>query len=319
MVRHLPIYSSDHAPILMSTDARPRQSNKMKRFHFEALWLASDECQGVIKNAWEGGGSASLPTRIAQCAEELSSWAEASFGGTKKRIREAEKELTMWQRGEPDAVMIQKCSELSEELDELHRKEETYWHARARANELRDGDKNTAYFHHKASSRRKRNQIVKLKNKEGELKCGEEELQKIIEAPGIDGMHALFFQKCWNIVGTTIVAFVQNWWEGTVDIAEINKTCIVLIPKCREPLQMGDFRPISLCNVVYKIISKVMANRLKVILPELISYHQSAFVPGRQITDNALVAFEIFHAMKRKGEGKRGTMALKLDMSKARV
>ena len=80
---------------------------------------------------------------------------------------------------------------------------------------------------------------------------------------------------------------------------------------------MKDLRPIVLCNVVYKIMAKVLANRLKRILPLLISNAQSAFVPGRSICDNILAAFEVIHYMKRKTKGKKGSVALKLDISKA--
>ena len=80
---------------------------------------------------------------------------------------------------------------------------------------------------------------------------------------------------------------------------------------------MRDLRPIALCNVLYKIIAKVLANRLKAFLPVLIDESQSAFVPGRAITDNVLVAFELIHYMKRKSYGKVGDVALKIDISKA--
>jgi hypothetical protein len=83
------------------------------------------------------------------------------------------------------------------------------------------------------------------------------------------------------------------------------------------PEKMKELRPISLCNVLYKIVSKVLANRLKLILPEIIAPNQSAFVPGRLITDNILLAYEVTHFMQNKRCGADGFAALKLDMSKA--
>lgn len=90
---------------------------------------------------------------------------------------------------------------------------------------------------------------------------------------------------------------------------------ISLIPKCSDPRSVASFRPISSCNVVYKIISKTMANKLKGFLGDIISVNQSAFIPKRLITDNALLAFEAFRAMKQWGVGGKEAFALKLDMS----
>ena len=96
-----------------------------------------------------------------------------------------------------------------------------------------------------------------------------------------------------------------------------NETVVVLIPKVPNPERLKDLRPISLCNVVYKIASKVLSNRLKVILPDIISLNQSAFVPGRMITDNVLLAYEMTHYMQTKRGGQESFAAVKLDMSKA--
>jgi hypothetical protein len=111
----------------------------------------------------------------------------------------------------------------------------------------------------------------------------------------------------------TILGFLNH---DVFDV-DLNATYIALIPKLKNPTKVTDYRLISLCNVLYKLISKVLANRLKKVLPHIISPKQSAFIPGRLIIDNILVAFEAMHTMDRRMKGREGFMALKLDMSKA--
>lgn len=97
----------------------------------------------------------------------------------------------------------------------------------------------------------------------------------------------------------------------------LNSTHITLILKLNLAVMVTDFRPISLYNILYKLITKVLANRLKLVLPSIISETQSAFIPGCLITNNVLAAYETLHTMATRLTGKKGYMAIKLDMSKA--
>lgn len=105
---------------------------------------------------------------------------------------------------------------------------------------------------------------------------------KAHKAPGPDGLHAGFFQRFWIIVGSSVTKEVKEIFEGKVMPKYLNKTNIALIPKIQSPETLSNYRLISLCNSVYKIVTKIIVSRLRHFLSGLISPFQSAFIPGRK-------------------------------------
>lgn len=120
-----------------------------------------------------------------------------------------------------------------------------------------------------------------------------------------------------DIVGNEVTSMVQHFFNHKFMLKSINYTQQVLIPKTLHPQTPNDYRPISLCNVSYKIISKIIANRLKPLLHMLITPTKCAYISGRHIQNNIVIAHEIIHSMKKRRKGKVSYMGLKLDMSKA--
>ncbi|GLT27971.1 hypothetical protein SLA2020_029330 [Shorea laevis] len=121
-----------------------------------------------------------------------------------------------------------------------------------------------------------------------------------LKASGPNGMNVGFFKHYWPNIGQEVTRAVLQFLNDGILVKGLDKTHIVLIPKKKNPNSMKDFSPISLCNVLYKLISKVLANSLKPLLLSLISWNQSAFVPRRLIYDNIVVAFEMVHHLKNK-------------------
>lgn len=138
-----------------------------------------------------------------------------------------------------------------------------------------------------------------------------------LKAPGSDGFPGLFFQSYWDVVGNDIFEAVQSFFQEGILLREWNHTNVTLIPKEKNPELMIHFHPISLCRFIYKVISKVLANRLKPFIDGIISEQQSAFITGRQIQDNIIVAHEVFHFLKHKKSGPKSSVAIKLDLNKA--
>lgn len=145
------------------------------------------------------------------------------------------------------------------------------------------------------------------------------------KAPELDGFSGTFYQAHWEIVQSIIHLSASQQQSTSEILHQLNQTHIALIPKVKNPTKAAQFRPIALCNFSYKILSKVLVNRLKHLMPVLISKTQSAFVQECQIQDNIIVAHEVFHPsfspklhyLKLRKSGTDGAFGLKLDMNKA--
>lgn len=261
---------------------------------------------------------------------------------------------------------------ISAELDELLHREEIMWRQRSRINCLREGDRNTSFFHRKSNWRQSKNSIKRIKGENGNWTDDPEEITKIaneffknlytkdstvcpeeildlihapitedinkelcrefsedeigdalfqigpLKASGPDGMPGRFFQRNWALMKDDVIKAVKGFFSNGEIPEGLNDTIIILIPKGQNPESLADYIPISLCNVLrYKIISKCLVNRLRPFLDNLISQSQSAFIPGRLITDNAIVTFESFHKIQNSKSPRDTHCAFKIDLSKA--
>ncbi|GLT29996.1 hypothetical protein SLA2020_048230 [Shorea laevis] len=135
------------------------------------------------------------------------------------------------------------------------------------------------------------------------------------KAPGPDGYTAEFFKASWTVVGDLVMKAIQEFFTTGKILKELNSTLITLVPKVSNPAKMSEFRPISCCNLLYKFITKILAERLKKCLPFFISRSQCAFVEGRLMVENVFLAQEIVKHYHKSCLSAR--CALKIDLMKA--
>ena len=375
-LHHLSGLSSDHKPIwLVSDDIRKRFFRPNRPFRFEAMWVKDERCEGAVHEAWDKflatDPMGNVLLKVSHCQSHLSDWNKKVFGNVRRTLERKRRELEQAERVAAWGGGCGRVKELNAEIRRLTDMEDCMWNQRAKVAWLRDGDKNTKYFHCRSTERNKRNFISGLENElgiwveeesrigdmlvqyfsnlftsskpsnldsvlEGVCPVVDEEMNEVLNrpfeasevqvalkqmkadtAPGPDGFPPLFYKQYWSKVGQEVTKAVLAVLNSGMVPSQLNHTFLTLIPKIHSPRKVTDFRPISLSNVLYKFVAKVLANRLKTLLPNIISEYQSAFIPGRLITDNILIAHETLHHLKSKRTGKMGFMALKLDMRKA--
>jgi hypothetical protein len=218
---------------------------------------------------------------------------------------------------------------------------------RAKKQWVKDGDRNTSFFHRAIIKRRRKNTIVSIKDENNVLQYmpdristtfvnyfrsifastqtsngrpflhthlpieiedftysipDEKEILDTLKdmkrnaSQGPDGFNVEFYIATWDWIGQDVIQLVRTFFQTGIMPSHINDTHIALIPKKLVPLVPADYRPISLCNVIYKIIAKCIANRLKPHFPDYIHPSQQAFIEGRRISNNIIIAQEITHS-----------------------
>ncbi|XP_020684353.2 uncharacterized protein LOC110100971 [Dendrobium catenatum] len=208
-----------------------------------------------------------------------------------------------------------------------------WWKQRSNVKWLVDGDSNSKFFHAYASARRNSNRIIKIKNEYGEVVEEQEqiedsflkyfeEVERVLKqvggniSPGKDGITYSFMKAYWNIIKEDFWNALKHFLSNGILNEDWKKTLIVHIPKVSNPILPSNYRPISLCNSVYKVAARVLLNRLSEVIPKLITREQAAFIRGRSLSDHVLIAQEVFYKF-RISKANKGMVSFKIDMEQA--
>ncbi|RVW88360.1 LINE-1 reverse transcriptase-like [Vitis vinifera] len=344
-------------------------------FRFENMWLKVDGFKELLREWWQGGerverASFRMAAKMKEMKEKIKVWNRDVFGRVEVNKSLALRQIEFWDRVESGRDLSERETDLKNEAKENFKKwallEEAHWRQMSRELWLREGDKNTGFFHKMASAHWRNNFLDRIiingeelveeqEVREGIVKAfqhqpreepgwradleglhlksldhseaealevpfTEEEIFAALKdmngdkAPGPDGFTVAFWQACWDFAKEEIVELFKEFYDQKSFAKSLNATFLVIIPKKGGAEDLGEFRPISLLGGLYKLMAKVLANRLKMVLGKVVSNDQNAFVRGRQILNASLIANEVFdYWQKRKEKG----LVCKLDIEKA--
>ncbi|XP_076958866.1 uncharacterized protein LOC143634746 [Bidens hawaiensis] len=334
-LRALSTCISDHRPIILSC----KEVNFGPRpFRVLNSWTCRAGFEDVVNMAvdsfvFEGSSDLRLLAKLKWLRIHIKRWRDEMVVKEEEEKKVVREEMAILEEcleerdlEEDEVWTLARCKAVLKEHEGLKLQDLIQ---RSRLKWARDGDDNTKFFHSMVNCRKASNGIPGL-NVNGVL--SEEDSGFLVErfktseikaavfecgsdkAPGPDGFNFFFIKKFWGVFEEDFYAVFTDFFEdGKINIG-CNSSFITLIPKKKDPLSLNDYRPISLVGVIAKVISKLLANRMKVVLDSVISDQQSAFIRGKSIIDGPLVINEVVSWCKLK---KKKCFFLKIDFEKA--
>ena len=289
------------------------------RLHYEDMWSPYEKCKTIVKHEWKEQccWNSSNPAEIfmkksKETLAELKLWSNGEFNGRKKKLEKLVNKLESMKKDYYHFESGDELKRVENQIDNILADEEMFWKQRSRAVWLKEGDRNTKYFHAKALARRKKNKIHGIEDENGDWNKDVEEVERLFgeyftnifttsspsptqlnaaleavpvkvsgemnsqldqlftkeeivetlaqmcptKAPGPDGLPVAFFQKHWSSVNEGVVSTCLHILNEGGNLTLLNQTFIALVPKVSKLRKVTELRPISLCNVIYRIVEK---------------------------------------------------------------
>ncbi|XP_074265051.1 uncharacterized protein LOC141587467 [Silene latifolia] len=315
----------DHCPCTVLTTHSTLGGKK--NFKYFNMWSSASQFKNIVGNVWsihiQGTKMFSIIKKLKALKPALKSLNKCCFSDIENSTTIATVALENIQKllveNPGDIVLLQQEMDMAHDLKELISARDSFLIQKAKVQWSLEGDLNTNYFHHAIKKRIYLNKVFQIEDMNG--------------GPCTDGdsIQAAFLEYYKSLMGSqtetekvnlTVVrqgacCIAEHWniLNKPVTVEEINATIITLIPKMERPETVKHYRPISCCNVIYKTISKLLCARLAVILPDIISRNQGAFVKGRNILENILICQDLVRLYNRGMASPR--CMFKLDLQKA--
>ncbi|KAL5832096.1 hypothetical protein ACOSQ4_017450 [Xanthoceras sorbifolium] len=241
LVENLDFLFSDHRPILLNLQGS-RRSKAVRSFKFESFWLKDDSCHQVVRNSWnagvDGNSAEDIRRKLKSCASHLEVWSRSIFGSLRKSISEKLEALNLLLAGVQSVSSAEKIKVLEKELSSLLAKEELYWQQRARTDWMISGDKNTKFFHARATARKRKNEILKLVDEFGVCHEDDEGIANTVSnyfsslfkssSPSVQDLEEASCNIKNRFSEDMVCLRILNGFES---VKSLNHTNIVLIPK----------------------------------------------------------------------------------------